>query len=338
MITENEFGITAGGETVREYTLKNGNGNSVGILNYGCTVRSIRMFGTDVCLGYDSLKEYETRDGWLGAAVGRCANRIKGGLFSLNGKEYQLARNDGPNHLHGGPAGFSHRVWDAEIAGDALVFHYFSPDGEEHYPGNLHVSVTYRLSEDNSLSIAYHAVADSDTILNLTNHTYFNLNGGGSILGHLLQISADEITPCDENCLTTGAFLPVVGTPFDFRVKKPVGRDINVPHPQLRNGGGYDHNYVLKSGDPAAVLTGDLTGITMCVFTDQPGLQLYTGNSLADRSGKNGSRYGYRTAVCLETQNFPSAVTYPQFPSPVLKAGEHYDSVTVYRFRKDTAE
>ena len=197
------------------------------------------------------------------------------------------------------------------------------------------MTVTYRLSEDNTLSITYHALAHEDTILNLTNHAYFNLNGSGTVLGHLLKINADEITECDENCLTTGKFLSVTGTPFDFRQEKPIGRDIEDSHYQIQNGKGYDHNYVLRPGKIAAKLTGDMTGISMTVSTDQPGMQVYSANFLTQRQGKNGVQYDRRCALCLETQNFPNAIAYPHFPSPILRAGQCFDSVTTYGFYKE---
>lgn len=332
MIISREFGKTSAGETVWEYTLTNASGNSVSILNFGCTIRSIKVFGVDVCLGYDSMAEYERNDGYLGAVAGRCANRIGEGRFCLNNKVYQLDCNDDDNHLHGGLCGFSHRVWEAEIQADTLSLHRFSPDGEEKYPGGLDVTVTYRLSEDNGLSIAYHALAHEDTILNLTNHAYFNLNGSGTVLGHLLKINADEITECDAHCLTTGRLLAVDDTPFDFRQEKPIGRDIEDTHYQIRNGCGYDNNFVLRPGNTAAQLTGDVTGISMTVCTDQPGIQIYSANFLTERPGKNGARYDRRCALCLETQNFPNAIAYPHFPSPILRAGQCFDSVTIYRF------
>lgn len=334
MIISKAFGTTAGGEAVTEYTLINKSGNSVSILNFGCIIHCLKMFGVDVCLGYDTLREYEKQDGYLGAVIGRYANRIGGGRFVLNHEVYQLDLNIYPNHLHGGFCGFSNRVWDAEEKEDALVLSRVSPDGEEKYPGSVDVSVTYRLSDENELSISYHALAHEDTILNLTNHAYFNLNGSGTVLGHLLKINADEITECDENCLTTGRYLPVDATPFDFREQKPIGRDIDMPHDQIRYGKGYDHNYVLKAGESAAELTGDQSGISMTVSTDRPGMQLYSANFLTERCGKNGTRYDRRYAVCLETQGFPNATSYPYFPSSVLRAGQSFDSVTSFQFHK----
>jgi aldose 1-epimerase len=323
--------------------LENRTGASATILDYGCTVQSLcvpnaREAFTDVVLGYDTVSDYEENSGYVGATVGRFANRIGGSTFTLNGKTYKLARNDGENHLHGGLRGFDKVLWKAEMRPDALVFTRLSPDGEEGYPGNLAVTITYALTDANALSISYDAVSDQDTVVNLTNHSYFNLNGEGPVLGHALQVFADYLTENDQNCLPTGVLLPVSGTPFDFSKPKQLGCDIGAEDVQLRFGSGYDHNYVLQGADPArlkkaAVLFAPESGITMTTYTTQPGLQLYTGNHLIPRKGKNGSRINRRTGVCLETQLWPNATAYDHFPSPVLRAGERYHTETVYRFQ-----
>lgn len=334
MIKSRSFGLTSNGEEIIEYTLSNSCGNFVKIINYGCVIRCIDVFGVDVCLGFDTLAEYEADTSSFGAVVGRYANRIANAKFKLNGIEYRLAKNNGPNHLHGGLCGFSKRIWDAHVEGEKLILTRVSPDGEENYPGTLTVTVCYSFSDDNALSIHYHAETNQDTILNLTNHAYFNLNGNGTALNHYLTIHADSITENDDHVLPTGKFILVEGTPFDFRNAKPVGKDIQADHIQLQYGKGYDHNFVLSSDPIAAVLTGDQSGITMEVITDRPGVQLYTGNFLRGSTGKNGQIYNARNAVCLETQGFPNSMEHTHFPSPILRAGEIFESTTVYRFSK----
>lgn len=335
------FGTTKTGETVTAFTLTNQNGASAVVLDYGCAIQSLCVPNaaggfTDVVLGYDTLAEYEENDAFLGAAVGRFANRIGGASFALNGKTYPVAKNDGKNSLHGGTKGFDKYVWAASAEGETLVFRRTSPDGEEGYPGNLSLVIRYALSDENALSIRYEATTDADTILNLTNHSYFNLNGGGTALDHTLQIFAQEITENSSVCLPTGAFLPVEGTAFDFRTAKPLGRDIENDEVQLHNGHGYDHNFVLDNAGtgvrPIAVLVGKETGIQMTTLTCQPGVQLYSANFLTPRTGKNGTKMVQRDGVCLETQGFPNAPHIPHFPTCVLKAGERFESETVYQF------
>ncbi len=330
------FGRTAAGEPVTAYRLENENGMAVTVLDYGATIQSLlvpdRAGGfTDVALGYDTAAEYESNGGYLGATIGRVGNRIGGARFSLGGVEYVLAKNDGENHLHGGVRGFDKCLWSCDAKEDKLVFSRLSPDGEEGYPGALRVSVTFSLTKDNALVIAYDAVSDRDTLVNLTNHTYFNLNGGGSALEHILQINAERFCEADAGCLPTGKLLPVAGTPFDFREPKPVGRDIGADCEQLRRGGGYDHNFVL-SGSTAAVVYSQSSGIEMTVKTDMPGMQFYAANGLDRRAGKAGSVMGPRDAVCLETQLFPNGMNCYGFPSPVLRAGKAMHSETAYCF------
>lgn len=333
-----EFGSAGDGRAVAAYRLENRSGASVTVLEYGATVQSLRVPGCggsriDVVLGYDTVAEYEANGGYLGAIIGRMGNRVGGASFRLNGRTYPLVKNDGENHLHGGVKGFDRQLWTVTPSGeDALVCSRLSPDGEEGYPGNLRVTVTYTLTEQNALRIQYDADTDQDTIVNLTNHSYFNLNGGGSILDHELRVSASRIAENDAGCLPTGRLLEVEGTPFDFRSFKPIGRDIGRDDPQLRFGNGYDHNFVL-SGKTAAVLRSARTGIELTVETDLPGMQVYTANSLTERTGKGGQLLRPRDAVCLETQLFPNAMNCYGFPSPVLRAGQHLHTETVFAFR-----
>ncbi|MGE4277908.1 MAG: aldose epimerase family protein [Lawsonibacter sp.] len=339
-ITEKEFGETGRGEPVTEYTLKNRSGGSVSILNYGCTVRCLQIPDatgrlTDVVLGYDTIWEYEEHDGYLGAIIGRNSNRIGAGSVTLNGTEYSLSRNEGNNQLHGGQRGFDKRMWTVQAVQDGIRLSRCSPDGEEGFPGNLEVSITYCLLDEPALRITYDAVSDADTICNLTSHCYFNLNGGGSALAHNLQIVADQFTENNGECLPTGKIFSVSGTPMDFRVSRPLGNASFSENEQLRQFGGYDHNYVLRGGfavKKAAVLESLQTGLRMTVLTDRPGMQLYSGNSLTVRTGKNGVLYHPHDAVCLETQLFPNAMQCVNFPSPVLKHGATYHSQTEYRF------
>lgn len=336
---QHPFGTTKDGIAVTAYCLENANGAKATILDYGATLQSLVVPGTggsfvDVVLGYDTLAEYEENDAFLGASVGRFANRIGGAAFALNGSEYTLAKNDGENHLHGGIKGFDKQVWNATLEQNRLVLRRTSPHMEEGFPGNLQVSIAYTLTDDNALHIAYGADTDADTILNLTNHSYFNLNGGGTALNHTLQLFADEFTQNNSACLPTGKYLSVADTPFDFRVAKPLGRDILAENEQLACGKGYDHNFVLtgKGVRPIALLVGDQSGIRMTCLTCQPGVQLYSANFLTPRKGKNGSTMGYRDGVCLETQGFPNAPNIAHFPSCVLAKGQHFESETVYKF------
>ncbi|MBO5248868.1 MAG: galactose mutarotase [Clostridia bacterium] len=336
-----EFGRTADGRTVTVYRITNKNGAYVDVLDYGCTLQSICVPNrdgtlTDVCLGYDTVTEYEENDGYLGAFVGRHANRIGKGEFVLNGQAYSLAVNNGPNHLHGGLKGFDKVIWSACVASDRLIFSHTSPDGDEGYPANLMMSVTYCFDDSNTLTLIYDAVSDGDTVVNFTNHCYFNLNGQGTgtATDHLLQVNADAFTENDGDCLPTGKILSVEGTPFDFRTSKPIGRDIGADDENLKNGSGYDHNFVLQGEGlrEVAVLSSEKTGIVMTTRTTQPGVQVYTANFLTYRGGKNGTRYSVRDGVCLETQHFPDALHHENFPSVVLKQGEEYHQITQYAF------
>lgn len=331
------FGQTKDGQAVCAYKMENAAGMSCTLLDYGATVQALcvpnRDDGlTDVVLGYDSLAEYEAGTAYLGATVGRFANRIGGARFSLNGKEYTLAKNDGDNCLHGGVRGFDRQVWDAAILGDcAIRFSRLSPDGEEAFPGNLEVSVAFTLEADNALTIEYDAVSDADTLCNLTNHSYFDLSGCAKAMEQILCINAERYLELGAGTLPTGKAARVQGTAFDFRTPKPVGRDIAQDAEQLRLGGGYDHNFCL-SGTHAASLFSAVTGIRMDVFTDMPGMQLYSANFLGAQIGKGGRPMGDRGSVALETQLWPDAMNHWGFPSPVLRKGERLHSMTSYRF------
>lgn len=339
------FGVTKNGEEVRELKLDNGV-LSCGIITFGGAVRTLTVPGrggpVDVVLGYDALAQYETEGGYLGALVGRFANRIAKGRFTLNGKEYTLALNDGPNHLHGGNVGWSHRVWTVEEASaDRAVLTLDSPDGEEGYPGRLQVKVTYAL-EDSALSIRYQAAGDRDTPCNLTNHSYFNLAGQGSgdMLDQSIQLFCSAYTPADDTSIPLGRIDPVEGTPMDLRVPTPIGAHIEEPFQQLVWGRGYDHNFVVDGRPgvlrPAARAYSEKTGIAMEVETTSPGIQFYTGNFIEEgRQGKGGAVYGFRHGFCLETQHFPDSPNQPAFPSCILRAGERYEQTTRFVFSLD---
>lgn len=340
-ITKSDLGTTNAGENINIYHLENEAGAYVEVLNFGCRLVKIVVPDrngkpTDVCLGMDTMSAYENDDASLGAVVGRVANRIKDGHFTLNGKEYQLAVNCGTNHLHGGLIGYASKPWDAKVKDDKLILTMNSADGEEGYPGNLTLTVTYGWSEDNELSIVYEASADKDTLFNVTNHGYFNLNGEGSgdILSHELYIDADSITELDDSQAPTGKLIPVDNTPFDFRVMHTIGKAYYSEYEQLHKFGTYDHNFVINGTGlrEAAVLQSKDSGIRMTCFTDQPGMQLYVANQPLKQPGKNGKVYDSRTSVCLETQHFPDAINHENFPSIVLHPDEPFHSKTLYHF------
>lgn len=337
MITKRVFGTLQDGTQVTCWTMVNENGLRADVLDYGVTIQSVIVpdrngAPVDVVLGYDTIEEYVSGDGYLGATVGRFANRIKNARFQLNGKTYDLCANDGKNHLHGGKRGFSRYVWMGQQVDDTVVFSRLSSDGEENYPGNLTVRVTVGWN-GNGLTVTYDAVTDQDTIVNLANHSYFNLNGAGNgtIEGHLLQVNADRYTINDPHCVPTGEVVPVSGSAMDFREMKTIGRDIDRDEPCVRFFQGYDSNFVL-SGHPAATAVGDQTGILMRIDTDQPGMQFYTANILTDRQGKHGKRYGFHSGFCLETQHYPDSIHHPQWPTCVLRDGERFHSTTTYTF------
>ncbi|NCD68135.1 aldose epimerase family protein [Mucilaginibacter agri] len=342
----NNFKSKVDGKETSLYILKNKNGMEAGITNYGGRIVSLlvpdkRDSLVDVVLGYDDVKTYQKpKESHFGALIGRYGNRIAKGKFTLSGKAYQLDVNDGVNTLHGGFKGFGFQVWDGKQLSDStLELTYHSKDGEGGYPGNLTAKVTYTLQGDNSIKIAYSATTDKATVVNLTNHAYFNLNGAGdqSILNDLLSINADKFTPVDTTLIPTGELKPVKGTPFDFTTLKSIGRNINDQDDQLKNGKGYDHNFVLNKhtlSDKVATVKSPTTGIVMDVYTEEPGLQFYSGNFLTgkDADGKGGATYGYRSALCLETQHFPDSPNQPSFPSTVLQPGQTYHTSTIYKF------
>ena len=336
------YGKLATGEEIYSYSLSNGF-MTAEIINYGGIITKLLVKDkngneTDVVLGRASLEEYTKNDGYIGAAIGRHANRIKNGSFIIDGREYHAGINENDNSLHGGAVGFDQKVWNVTECPDknAVILEYTSPDGEEGFPGNLKTIMTYTVTDDNSLKIEYHAVSDKDTLCNLTNHSYFNLNGhdSGSIYGHTLRINADFYTPNNSECMPTGEVLSVAGTPFDFRNAKPIGQDINDKAEQIQMFGGFDHNFAIAGFGyrTAAVATGDKSGITMQVMTNQPAMQLYTANALPAGVHKSDKEYGVHGAFCLETQVFPNAMAHSHYPNPVLKANRPYIHITEYKF------
>ena len=343
------FGKTADGTDVYLYTLTNKRGAEVSITTYGARVVTLKVPDRngkigDVVLGYDNLDGYMKDTAYFGSVPGRYANRIAHGKFTLDGKTYTLPLNDGPNSLHGGTKGFDKRVWSARDvstpAADALELTYLSKDGEEGYPGNLTAHVTYTLTQNNELRIEYSATTDKDTVVNLTNHSYFNLagEGNGDILDEIMMINADKFTPIDSTFIPTGEIQNVAGTPFDFRKPTPIGARINDDNEQLKFGRGYDHNFVLNRDDKkglvlAARVYDKKTGRELEVWTTQPGVQFYSGNFLdGSIHGKGGVAYGHRFGFCLETQHYPDSPNRPNFPSTELNPGQRYHEVTVFKF------
>jgi aldose 1-epimerase len=343
------FGTTEDGKAVELYLLTNANGMAAAIANYGGALVSLKVPDragrlADVVLGYDNLDGYIKDKAFLGVLVGRYANRIAHGKFTLNGTTYTVSKNDGENSLHGGAKGFGKRVWTAKdvsgAAGEALELSYVSKDGEEGYPGALSAKVVYTLTDRNELKIDYTATSDKDTVVNLTQHSYFNLagQGNGDILGHQLLLQADRFTPVDQTLIPTGELLSVSGTPLDFTKATPIGARIDQDHTQLKFGQGYDHNWVLKDGTAgglslAAEVYEPGSGRVLQVLTTQPGIQFYSGNFLdGSIRGKEGKVYNRRYGFCLETQHFPDSPNHPTFPSTVLKPGQQYRSTTVFKF------
>ena len=341
------FVSTVDGKATDLYVLKNAQETAVAITNYGARVVSLLVRGRkgrmeDVVLGFDSLQGYLSAvEQYFGATIGRYANRIAGGRFVLDGTTYQLATNNAPNHLHGGPGGFHAVVWEAQSLGEGSVrLRYRSPDMDEGYPGALDAIVTYTLTPANELRIDYEATTSKRTVVNLTNHAFFNLNGEGRgpINDHVLMIAADRYTPVDQTLIPKGTFEPVENTPFDFRTPTVIGARVDLDVEQLRFGRGYDHNFVLRPGRPgevrqAATVHAPQTGVFMEVLTDQLGLQFYGGNFLAGKDrGKSGRAYEFRSAFCLETQHFPDSPNHPAFPPVALSPGEVYRTTSVYRF------
>ena len=328
-ITSRPFGNLADGRAVTCWTMDNGLVQAQ-VLDYGATIRALVVDGVDVVLGYDTIEEYVSNDGYLGATIGRVGNRIKGGKFELSGKTYQLALNDGENHLHGGNEGFNAKIWSVEQVEHGLVFSYTSPDGEENYPGTLQVKVTMTL-EGKAIQLHYWATTDADTIINLTNHTYFNLEGKGDILDHVVRLGADRFCAGDAGCLPTGELAWVQGTAMDFLTPHVLGERIDADEDCVRLSGGYDNNFII-SEDIAAVVTAPNSGITMTVTTTEPGVQFYSGNFMKFRKGKGGANYHRRYGFCLETQHYPDSIHHPEWPTCILKAGEVYESTTRYSF------
>lgn len=343
-VTSADFGKTKAGAPVKIFTLTNKNGVEARITNYGGRVVSLKTPDKtgamgDVVLGFDSLDGYLGDNPYFGALVGRYANRIGHARFTLDGVLYKVPKNDGDNCLHGGLRGFDKVVWTAREIPGGLELTYLSKDGEEGFPGNLKATVTYHLTDANELRIDYAATTDKDTVLNLTNHSYFNLKGSGDILGHVLTLNADRFTPVDSGLIPTGVLQMVANTPFDFRKPTAVGARIGSDDEQLKLGKGYDHNWVLnKKGSElslAARVEEPTSGRAMEVWTTEPGVQFYTGNFLDGTiKGKGGQVYQRRAALCLETQHFPDSPNKPSFPTTVLKPGQHYKSTTVYKFVK----
>ncbi len=340
MIVKNSFGITAKGEAVDVYTIRNSSGTAVDIITYGATVNSIYVADkdgnfADVLSGFDTIEGHEKLSDYQGMTVGRYANRLAGGKFSIDGVEYNVEKNEkGITCLHGG-AELSTAVWKAFIVDDnAIEMNYTSPDGAMGFPGKVEFKVTFTLHEDNALKIEYFAISDKKTVINMTNHAYFNLAGKGDILAHELMINADAYTPIDENSIPTGEIRPVEGTPFDFRTAKPIGRDIGAEDDQLAIGKGYDHNFCLNDGEgPIATAYDPESGRFLEVFTDLCGVQLYTGNFLdGTKIGKNGNPLIKNAGFCLETQYYPNTPNMPEFPQCTFDAGEKFTSCTVFRF------
>lgn len=323
------------GKQTNLYTVTNGGYLTVVVCNYGARIIELVYKGVNVTPSYPSLREYKsaTVAPYHGATVGRYANRIAKGRFALPDREYVLPVNNGANHLHGGPNGFHNQVWDVVSSTESvIVFSYVSKHGEEGYPGEVTVRVGYTVTADDELVIDYEAQTTAPSPFNVTNHAFFNLNGEGSVLKHSLQINADSYTPVDETLIPTGDVAPVAGTAFDFTQPKAIGQDIDANEEQIRIGGGYDHNFVLNKGDDkllfAAKAVGDKTGIAMEVLTEEPGIQLFSGNFEAVK----GDASTFRNTFCLETQHFPDSPNQPQFPEAILKPGQEFASKTIYRF------
>lgn len=346
-IDRQAYGQLEDGRTVDLYRLKNANGMAIEVITYGGIITSWTAPDKtgayeNVVLGYDSLAQYLASNPYFGAIIGRYGNRIAGGQFTLEGTTYALATNDGPNHLHGGLKGFDKVLWSADTAtsaeGASLILSYESPDMEEGYPGRLSVQVTYTLTADDALQVDYEAATDKATIVNLTQHSYFNLSGdfNQSILDHELMIAADQYLPVDATLIPTGELAPVEGTPFDFREAKMIGRDIEAGHPQLELGKGYDHCWVLNEQDRMRRVASAYhpgTGRQLEVFTDEPGIQFYSGNFLdGTLPMPGGGTYGHRTGFCLETQHYPDSPNQKDFPSVVLRPGETYKTRTAFKF------
>ncbi|MGN0335173.1 MAG: aldose epimerase family protein [Lachnospiraceae bacterium] len=343
-VVKKEFGKNSGGESVFLYEITNKAGMKAVVTDFGATLHSLFVPDKDgnlrdVVWGYDAVSGYEIDNGpYFGATVGRIANRVGGAVVTVDGVDYPMDVNERTNCLHSGPNGYHLRIWDAKILDQAVQFSLLSPDGDQGLPGNFQISVTYCLTEEQGLKIIYDGVSDKDTYVSMTNHSYFNLNGemDDSILEHQVWLNADAFTRVNEEMISTGEILDVTGTAMDFRTMKPLGRDINKDEEPLRIGGGYDHNFVLNAHaaeEAVAKVFSEKSGIEMQIFTDCPGMQIYTGNFLCDKAGgKYGRVYPDRSAVAFETQQFPDAMHHKNFPSALLKAGENFHTETEYRF------
>ena len=341
---QRSFGTGKNGEAATLYTFENKNGMVMEVSDFGATLYSLIVPDKennpcDVVLGYDNPDGYMGPSGTgFGATIGRNGNRIGKARFVLNGKTYELDKNNNGNNLHSGLDYYHHRMWAVkETTENSITFSLHSPDGDQGYPGTFDVDVTYTLTEDNALQIDYYGVPQADTIVNMTNHSYFNLNGhaSGSIVEQEVWVDADAFTATDSELIPTGEIVPVEGTPMDFRTKKKIGRDIGENYEALVVGGGYDHNWCLNNNGKFAKvieMSSDVSGITMEVYTDLPGVQIYSGNYLSEEKGKDGIVYHQRQGICFETQHYPDAINHDNFPSPVVKAGEEYRTRTVYKF------
>ncbi len=338
------FGMTSKGEEARLFTIQNDKGMEIKVSDYGATLVQVRVPDKegrllDVVLGYDDVQGYEAGNAFFGATIGRVANRIGNGEFRLGGRTYELTRNDGQNTLHGGRDFYNKRIWKTgETQEDHVEFLMDSPSGDQGVPGNVKISVTYTLTKDNEVKIHYRAVPDADTLMNLTNHSYFNLSGhaSGTVLDQEVMLYADAYARADSQSIPTGEIVPVSGTPMDFRQLKPVGAEIEEAYEALEFGKGYDHNWVLNGNGyrKAAFMRSKESGIAMEVYTDLPGMQFYTANFVDHEKGKAGAVYNMRQAACFETQYFPDAVHKDHFEGPEVKAGEVYETTTAYRFVK----
>ncbi|MEN8255200.1 MAG: aldose epimerase family protein [Verrucomicrobiota bacterium] len=337
-VVKESFGKTKDGQAVEAFVFENANGIKVKVINYGATIVSVEAPDrdgnmADVVLGFDDMAGYQSVDNpYFGACCGRYANRIAAGKFSLDGAEYSFAINNGPNALHGGLVGFDKKVWATEIVGDSVKMSITSPDGDEGYPGTLKVELTYSLSDEGELRIDYTATTDKKTVLNLTNHSYFNLAGGGSVHGHEIRINADRYTVVDDTSIPTGEIRAVAGTEMDLLVPTPIGKNIAAVQ-----GLGYDHNYCLNQAiEGELVLAASVvepgSGRTLECWTTEPGVQLYTGNFLDGVKGKGGAVYSKQDAFCLETQHWPDSPNHPDFPSTELVPGETYTQTCIYKF------
>lgn len=349
-ITQQQFGTTPAGEVVTEFTLTNKRGSIAKIINFGGIITELHVRDKngalgDVVLGFETLEPYLEKSPYFGALIGRVGNRIANAQFTLEGTTYQLAANNGSNNLHGGPLGFDKKVWSGTTADDAngpiLKLHLLSEDGDQGFPGNLDVTVTYQFTHDDEIIVDYFATTDQATPVNLTQHTYFNLaafspESGGDILNHQMHIFADHINAVNESQIPVGELMPVANTPFDFRSPRLIGELINAEHEQIKNGLGYDHNYVLnqtnyKTLTLAARVEEETSGRVLEVFTEEPGVQFYSGNFLDGSLTGKGTTYQYRTGFCLEPQHYPDSPNQPQFPSIVLRPGEEYKTRTIFK-------